>query len=112
MRINKFGQVTNKSSDLLLTPQQEGFHKSLLDNGKAISLSLRYGRAVANKVIIPSTIHDMTFDSMEEAFKCMDSLEYVAKHTNDLMSLIAGTAFCIGTGIIIDIIWTKLKIKI
>lgn len=59
MRINKFGQVTNKSSDLLLTPQQEEFMKSLLDNGKATSLSLRYGRAVANKVIIPSTIHDM-----------------------------------------------------
>ena len=69
MRINKFGQVTNKSSDLLLTPQQEEFMKSLLDNGKATSLSLRYGRAVANKVIIPSTIHDMTFDSMEEAFR-------------------------------------------
>lgn len=129
MRINKFGQVTNKSSDLLLTPQQEEFMKSLLDNGKATSLSLRYGRAVANKVIIPSTIHDMTFDSMEEAFKCMDSLEYAAEHTNDfdsqdanlmqalqyyfgkshkmvtkeindLMSLIADTAFRIG--IIID----------
>lgn len=86
MRINKFGQVTNKSSDLLLTPQQEEFMKSLLDNGKATSLSLRYGRAVANKVIIPSTIHDMTFDSMEEAFKCMDSLEYAAEHTNDFDS--------------------------
>lgn len=84
MRINKFGQVTNKSSDLLLTPQQEEFMKSLLDNGKATSLSLRYGRAVANKVIIPSTIHDMTFDSMEEAFKC--SLEYAAEHTNDFDS--------------------------
>ena len=83
MRINKFGQVTNKSSDLLLTPQQEEFMKSLLDNGKATSLSLRYGRAVANKVIIPSTIHDMTFDSMEAAPKCMDSLEYAGEHTND-----------------------------
>ena len=38
MRINKFGQVTNKSNDLLLTPQQEEFMKSLLDNGKATSL--------------------------------------------------------------------------
>lgn len=40
------------------------------------------------------------------------------KETNDLMSLIADTAFRIGAGIIIDkayilnIIWTKLKIKI
>lgn len=42
MRINKFGQVTNKSNDLLLTPQQEEFMKSLLDNGKATS-SLRNG---------------------------------------------------------------------
>lgn len=67
MRINKFGQVTNKSNDLLLTPQQEEFMKSLLDNGKAISLSLRYGRAIANKVVVPSTIYDMTFNSMEEA---------------------------------------------
>ena len=75
MRINKFGQVTNKSNDLLLTPQQEEFMKSLLDNGKATSLSLRYGRAIANKVVVPSTIYDMTFNSMEEAFKCMDSLE-------------------------------------
>ena len=41
MRINKFGQVTNKSNDLLLTSQQEEFMKSLLDNGKATSLSLR-----------------------------------------------------------------------
>ena len=51
MRINKFGQVTNKSNDLLLTPQQEEFMKSLLDNGKATSLSLRYGRAIANRFI-------------------------------------------------------------
>lgn len=36
MRINKFGQVTNKSNDLLLTPQQEEFMKSLLDNGKEL----------------------------------------------------------------------------
>lgn len=74
MRINKFGQVTNKSSDLLLTPQQEEFMKSLLDNGKATSLSLRYGRAVANKVIIPSTIHDMTFDSQDA--NLMQALQY------------------------------------
>jgi hypothetical protein len=83
MRINKFGQVTNKSNDLLLTPQQEEFMKSLLDNGKATSLSLRYGRAIANKVVVPSTIYDMTFNSMEEAFKCMDSLEYEAEHSDD-----------------------------
>ena len=51
MRINKFGQVTNKSNDLLLTPQQEEFMKSLLDNGKATSLSLRYGRAIANRIV-------------------------------------------------------------
>lgn len=52
MRINKFGQVTNKSSDLLLTPQQEEFMKSLLDNGKATSLSLRYGRAWKKHLIV------------------------------------------------------------
>lgn len=67
MRINKFGQVTNKSNDLLLTPQQEEFMKSLLDNGKATSLSLRYGRAIANRIVIPSTIYDTTFSSIEEA---------------------------------------------
>lgn len=78
MRINKFGQVTNKSNDLLLTPQQEEFMKSLLDNGKATSLSLRYGRAIANRIVIPSTIYDTTFSSIEEAFKTLDSLEYAA----------------------------------
>lgn len=52
--------------------------KSLLDNGKATSL--RYGRA------IPSTIYDTTFSSIEEAFKTLDSLEYVAEHTNDFDS--------------------------
>lgn len=83
MRINKFGQVTNKSNDLLLTPQQEEFMKSLLDNGKATSLSLRYGRAIANKVVVPSTIYDMTFNSIEEAFKCMDSLECEAGQSDD-----------------------------
>lgn len=83
MRINKFGQVTNKSNDLLLTPQQEEFMKSLLDNGKATSLSLRYGRAIANKVIVPSTIYDTTFSSIEEA---LDSLEYAAEHTDDFDS--------------------------
>ena len=41
--------------------------KSLLDNGKATSLSLRYG-------------------SIEEAFKILDSLEYAAEHTNDFDS--------------------------
>lgn len=82
MRINKFGQVTNKSNDLLLTPQQEEFMKSLLDNGKATSLSLRYGRAIANRIVIPSTIYDTTFSSIEEAFKTLDSLE----HTNDFDS--------------------------
>lgn len=80
MRINKFGQVTNKSNDLLLTPQQEEFMKSLLDNGKATSLSLRYGRAIANRIVIPSTIYDTTFSSIEEAFKTLDSLE--AEHTD------------------------------
>ena len=86
MRINKFGQVTNKSNDLLLTPQQEEFMKSLLDNGKATSLSLRYGRAIANRIVIPSTIYDTPFSSIEEAFKTLDSLEYVAEHTNDFDS--------------------------
>lgn len=61
MRINKFGQITNKSSDLLLTPEQEKFMKSLLDDGKATSLSLRYGKAVANRVVVPSTIYDMKY---------------------------------------------------
>lgn len=86
MFINKFGQVTNNSSDLLLTPEQEEFIKSLLDNGKATSLSLRYGKAIANKIIIPSTIYDMTFNSIEEAFKLLDSLEYAAEHTDDFDS--------------------------
>lgn len=86
MRINKFGQITNKSSDLLLTPEQEKFMKSLLDDGKATSLSLRYGRAIANRVAIPSTIYDTTFSSIEEAFKTLDSLEYAAEHTNDFDS--------------------------
>ena len=86
MRINKFGQITNKSSDLLLTPEQEKFMKSLLDDGKATSLSLRYGRAIANRIAIPSTIYDTTFSSIEEAFKTLDSLEYAAEHTNDFDS--------------------------
>lgn len=60
--------------------------KSLLDNGKATSLSLRYGRAIANRIVIPSTIYDTTFSSIEEAFKTLDSLEYVAEHTNDFDS--------------------------
>lgn len=86
MRINKFGQVTNKSNDLLLTPQQEEFMKSLLDNGKATSLSLRYGKAITNRIVIPSTIYDTTFSSIEEAFKTLDSLEYAAEHTDDFDS--------------------------
>lgn len=86
VRINKFGQITNKNSDLLLTPKQEEFMKSLLDNGKATSLSLRYGKAIANKVVIPSTIYDMTFTSIEHAFEVLDSLEYAAEHTNDFDS--------------------------
>lgn len=86
MRINKFGQITNKSSDLLLTSEQEEFMKSLLDNGKATSLSLRYGKAIANKVVIPSTIYDMTFSSIEYAFEVLDSLEYAVEHTDDFDS--------------------------
>lgn len=50
--------------------------KSLLDNGKATSL--RYGRA--NRIVIPSTIYDTTFSSIEET---LDSLEYAAEHTDD-----------------------------
>lgn len=86
MRINKFGQVTNKSNDLLLTSQQEEFMKSLLDNGKATSLSLRYGKAITNRIVIPSTIYDTTFSSIEEALKTLDSLEYAAEHTDDFDS--------------------------
>ena len=56
---------------------------SLLDNGKATSLSLRYGRAIANRIVIPSTIYDTTFSSIEEALKTLDSLEYAAEHTDD-----------------------------
>lgn len=55
--------------------------KSLLDNGKATSLSLRYGKAIANRIVIPSTIYDTTFSSIEEALKTLDSLE--AEHTDD-----------------------------
>lgn len=58
--------------------------KSLLDNGKATSLSLRYGRA--NRIVIPSTIYDTTFSSIEEALKTLDSLEYAAEHTDDFDS--------------------------
>lgn len=47
--------------------------KSLLDNGKATSLSLRYGKAIANRIVIPSTIYDTTFSSIEEALKTLDS---------------------------------------
>lgn len=32
---------------------------------------------------MPSTIYDMTFNSMEEAFKCMDSLECEAGQSDD-----------------------------
>ena len=80
--------------------------KSLLDNGKATSLSLRYGkatslslrygratslslrygRAIANRIVIPSTIYDTTFSSIEEALKTLDSLEYAAEHTDDFDS--------------------------
>lgn len=57
--------------------------KSLLDNGKATSLSLRYGRAIANRIVIPSTIYDTTFSSIEEALKTLDSLEYAADDSQD-----------------------------
>lgn len=83
MRINKFGQITNKDVDLLLTPTQESFMKSLLDDGKATSLSLRYGKAIANKVTIPSTICDMSFKSIEEAFTCLATLEYESRDDFD-----------------------------
>ena len=83
MRINKFGQITNKSSDLLLTPEQEKFMKSLLDDGKATSLSLRYGKAIANKATIPSTIYDISFKSIEEAFACLATLEYESHNSDD-----------------------------
>lgn len=86
MRINKFGQITNKSSDLLLTPEQEKFMKSLLDNGKATSLSLRYGKAVANRVVVPSTIYDMNFRNLEDAFRCLDSLECESQQCDDFDS--------------------------
>lgn len=55
--------------------------KSLLDNGKATSL--RYGRAIANRIVIPSTIYDTTFSSIEEALKTLDSLEYAADDSQD-----------------------------
>ena len=57
--------------------------KSLLDNGKATSLSLRYGKAIANRIVIPSTIYDTTFSSIEEALKTLDSLEYAADDSQD-----------------------------
>ena len=50
--------------------------KSLLDNG----------RAIANRIVIPSTIYDTTFSSIEEALKTLDSLEYAAEHTDDFDS--------------------------
>lgn len=85
MRINKFGQITNKDVDLLLTPTQESFMKSLLDDdGKATSLSLRYGKAIANKVTIPSTICDMSFKSIEEAFAYLATLEYESCDDHDV----------------------------
>lgn len=55
--------------------------KSLLDNGKATSL--RYGKAIANRIVIPSTIYDTTFSSIEEALKTLDSLEYAADDSQD-----------------------------
>lgn len=52
--------------------------KSLLDNGKATSLSLRYGRAIANRIVIPSTIyaaeHTDDFDSQDA--NLMQALQY------------------------------------
>lgn len=86
MRINKFGQITNNSNDLLLTPKQEEFMKSLLDNGKATSLSLRYGKAIANNIVIPFTIYDMTFSSIEYAFEVLDSLECASQQCDDFDS--------------------------
>lgn len=83
MRINKFGQITNKDTDLLLTPIQEKFMKSLLDDGKATSLSLRYGKAIANKATIPSAIYDMTFNNIEEAFAYLATLEYESQNSDD-----------------------------
>lgn len=74
MYINKFGQVTN-NSDLLLTSTQEEFMKSLLDDGKATSLSLRYGKAVANRTLLPSIIYDLEFETLEDAFTFLDQLE-------------------------------------
>lgn len=71
---------------MLLTPRQEEFMKSLLDNGKATSLSLRYGKAIANNIVIPSIICDMTFSSIEYAFEVLDSLEYAVEHTDDFDS--------------------------
>ena len=55
--------------------------KSLLDDGKATSLSLRYGKAVANRVVVPSTIYDMNFRNLEDSLECddlaiMEALQY------------------------------------
>lgn len=84
MNVNKFGQITNNSSDLLLTPIQEEFIKSLMDN-KTVSndVSKRYARAVFYNVSIPEVIYDQTFKSLEDAFNLLATLEWEAQHSPD-----------------------------
>lgn len=66
-----------------LTPEQEEFYSSLLINKKPTSLSRRYLKAIAHKIVVPEVICDYTFNSMEDAFKQLDVLEYSAEHSND-----------------------------
>lgn len=87
MTINEFGQVTNNSSDLLLTPTQEEFILSLMDNPMISNdLSQRYAKAIYNDISIPETIYDQTFKSVEDAFNLMATLEWEAQHSPDFDS--------------------------
>lgn len=74
MRINKFGQIT-KDGEVELSIKQEEFMKTLLIDNKATSLSLRYGKAVANKAAFPTVIYDLEFNTLEEVFIFLDQLE-------------------------------------
>lgn len=84
MYINNLGQVTNNSSDLLLTPEQEEYLTALLDN-KVISkdTSTRYALAVFHKKFVPEVIYDQTFKTFEDAFNLLLSLEWYALHSPD-----------------------------
>lgn len=81
MNVNKFGQVTNNSSDLLLTPKQEEFMLSLMESpNKSTDIARRYAKAIYYNKLVPTVVYDYAFNNLEEAFTCMATLEWECEH--------------------------------